>query len=237
MLKNSPEFILKKMSGEIERTQKISFRTYKDWLWSYDRTFVFDVIYMNIFSPGTAKMQILEETDIPGYIIETTLEPDEFFKKIYDAKMLLSAAVKKDTKQSLWYREKSVTPEKTSSKEIVFDTKGKIAIVGDTKIRILDSTYDPLSVFFNFLNSDFKIGEPIVLYLLSKRDIYEFKAIPKEIKNNIYKFTGEVYRKNRSANRGASFTLWVKNDKVRIPLLMKVVSAAGPVYLRLKTVK
>ncbi|MBL7197626.1 MAG: hypothetical protein ISS47_05965 [Candidatus Omnitrophica bacterium] len=81
------------------------------------------------------------------------------------------------------------------------------------------------------------IGEPIVLNLLSKEELYEFKIVPKEFRNDIYKLVGEVFRKDRSSTHGAKFTIWVLNGRVRVPLLVKVVSAAGPIYLRLKSVK
>jgi len=236
--KNSIALILRKIPMPV--LEAGSFKNHSDWLWQTGRTFVFEVVYMNIFSPGTATMSVKEETFIDGKPVinlEAVMEPNEFFKEIYDSKMVISSAIRKDTKVSLWYQELTSTPEKDKTKEIVFDPDENIAVREEIKYRIIGNTYDPLSAFFNFLSSDFSIDEPIVLNLLSKEEIYEFKATPVELKDNIYKLQGEVYRQDKSSSHGAKFTLWVKNDNVRIPLLVKVVSAGGPIYLRLKDIR
>ena len=238
--RNNPELILKKLKGNIELTNAPQFIDYSDWLWQPGRTFVFEVVYMNIFSPGTATMSVKEETFIDGKPVinlEAVMEPNDFFKEIYDSRMVISSAIRKDTKVSLWYQELTSTPEKNKTKEIIFDPDENIATREEIKYKIIGDTYDPLSAFFNFLSSDFRIDEPIVLNLLSKEEIYEFKVVPTEVKNGIYKLKGEVARKDRSSTHGAKFTIWVKNGQVRVPLLMKVISAAGPIYVRLKSIK
>lgn len=237
---NKPVSIFKKLESKINQTKNIKFTSYSNWLWHPGRVFIFDIIYMNIFSPGTAKMQIMEETDIrtiPAYMLETSLELSALFKKIYDVKMILTSAVKRDTKLSLWYRELSITPEKIRTKEIIFEPEKLIATREKIKFKIPDNTYDPLSVFFNLLDNEFVIGKSIILNLLSKEEIYEFKATPTEVKNNIYKLEGEVFRKDRSSTHGAKFILWMLDGNIRVPLLVKVITAAGSVYLRLKDVK
>lgn len=235
--KNNPQRILKSLGKEIYTISNDKLKTHSDWLWQADRRFTFDIIYMNIFSPGTASIVIKEEGQIPAFIIEAEVSLNDYFKKLYDAGMAIKSTVDKDNKLSLRYQELSYTPEKTRSKEIVFDPVANIAQRAGIKFKIPDSAYDPLAAFFNLLNSEFNIGEPIVLNLLSKEEIYEFKATPIEFKNNIYKLQGEVHRQDRSSTHGATFTIWIKNGGVRIPLLIKVVSAAGPVYLRLKEVE
>ncbi|MDD5005776.1 MAG: DUF3108 domain-containing protein [Candidatus Omnitrophica bacterium] len=238
--KSNPELIAKNLKKEIEATQINQFKTYQDWLWQLDRTFVFDVIYMNIFSPGTAKMHVAGETNLnntPVYIMEATVELSTFLKKMYDAKMVISDAVAKDTKIPLWYREESYTPENNKSKEIVFDPQAHIAAREGIKFKIPPYTHDPLSAFFNLLDKNYVLGETITLNLLTKEEVYAFNVTPVELKNNIYKLNGEVHRSDKSSAHGAKFTLWVRNGKVRVPLMIKVVSAGGPIYLRLKAIK
>lgn len=238
--KNNPQQILKKIEKNIQA--KDSNENYNDWLWQNGRTFIFDVIYANIFSPGIAKMKILRQADVkntPVYILEAMVEPNVFFKKMYDAKMVLSSAVIKDTKLPLWYNEESFTPEEKKSKQIIFDLDNNIAEREGIKFKIPKETYDPLSVFFNFLDREFKIGKTITLKLLSKEDIYDFKVKPVELKNNIYKLNGEVFRENRSSTaHGAHFNIWVfDNGRVRVPLLVRVNSAGGVIYLRLRNIE
>ena len=123
------------------------------------------------------------------------------------------------------------------TKEILFYPEDNIVERENNKFKIPDKTYDPLSVFFKFLSKEFVIGEPIVLNLLSKEEIYEFNVTPKNLRNDVYKLEGEVFRKDRSSKHGAKFSMWVLGGDVRVPLLVKIVSAAGPIYLRLKSVK
>ncbi len=239
MFNNNPYFIAKNLKYKIEQTKNDKFKDYSDWLWQENRAFTFDVVYMNIFSAGRARLSVKGNNyfkDVAAFNLDAIMEPSDFLKKLYNAKMTITDAVAQDTKVSLWYRELSSTPEEEETKEIIFDPKTNIAEREGIKFKIPDFTYDPLSAFFNLLDAKFNIGEPIVLNLLSKEEIYEFKATPIELKNNIYKLQGEVYRQDRSSTHGARFTLWIKNGSVRVPLLVRVVSAAGPVYLRLKNV-
>jgi hypothetical protein len=192
---------------------------------------------MNLFSPGKVKFKIKEEKKTQSFTIEAQVIPHSFLKKMYDINMLVESTIDKKNKLSLRYREIIQTPEEDESKEIVFYPLENIAERQGIKFKIPDRTYDPLAAFFNLLDSEFNIQKAIIFDSLSKEEIYEFKAMPVEIKNNIYKLKGDVFRKDKSSYHGASFTIWLKGGDVRIPLLVKVMSAAGPIYLRLREVE
>jgi len=213
------------------------FKNYHDWLWQGDRSFTFDVIYMNLFSPGKVKFRIKEDKRISAFVIEAQVTPHDIFKKVYDANMFIESTVDKKSKISLRYREISHTPEEEESKEIVFYPLENIAARQGVKFKIPDRAYDPLAAFFNLLDSEYIVEKTLVFDSLSKEEVYEFKATPVENKNNIYKLKGEVFRKDKSSKHGASFTMWVRGGDVRIPLLVEVMSAAGPIYLRLREVE
>ncbi|MFC1646345.1 DUF3108 domain-containing protein [Candidatus Omnitrophota bacterium] len=238
--KNNPNLILKRIKSQIDDTINSQFSDNSNWLWSEGRAFVFDIIYMNIVSPGTVNFVLNDGGIFKGestFKLKATVKQSELFKKIYKAGIVISSIVKKSNGAPLEYNELITTPEEEKTKKISFFPSKNVAEREGIKFKIPDNTYDPLSVFFNFLSSDFKIGEEIVLSLLSKEEIYDFKITPIEMENDIYKLVGEVYRQDRSSTHGAKFTIWVLGGEVRVPLLVKVVSAAGPVYLRLKSVK
>jgi len=237
---NNPDSIASNLKSQISKTKHGELISSSDWLWKAGRSFVFDIIYMNIFSPGTATLSIVKEGDLNDhsvYFLEALLKPNKFFRDKYDANMKLSSAVLEDSKATIWYQETSTTPEKKKTKEIIFDRDLNIAEREGIKYQILKETHDPLSTFFALLDQEFILEKPITLTLLSKEEIYEFKVTPLSQKKSIYKLFGEVYRQDRSSTHGAKFTIWVKNGQVRVPLLIKVASAAGPVYLRLKSIK
>jgi len=241
ILRNNPKKVYSNLKGQINLTKLDATSLVKDWLWKEGRFFEYEVIYMNIFSPGFAEFS-LEQNDSfekgkETFTIKAQIIENSFFKKLYDAKMEIYSIVDKDTKLPVLYQEKSVTPKEKRLKEIKFFHKENIAERKGIKFKIPEKTYDPLSVFFNFLSEDFKLNESIVLELISKEEIYEFKITPIELKNDIYKLSGEVFRKDRSSFHGARFTMWILNGQVRVPLLVKVVSAAGPIYLRLKDIE
>jgi len=234
MYSNTPNYIERNLNviDDVSR-----FKNHGDWLWCSGRSFVFDIIYMNIFSPGAANLYIKEEEQSSTFTITVEIELNDYFKRLYDAKMLICSTVDKANKLSLLYKEVSHTPEKDDSKEIVFNPATNIAQRQGIKFRIPDYTYDPLAAFFNLLDSDFEIDKEITLNTLSKEEIYELKATPVEFKDNIYKLEGEAHRQDKSSSHGARFTIWIKNGQVRVPLLMKVITAAGPIYLRPKEVR
>jgi hypothetical protein len=234
---NNPQFILKKLSQDVLAVSSDKFKGHTDWLWREGRKFSFDIIYMNVFCAGEAKLFIKEEKQIPAFIIKAEVGPNDFLKRLYDAKMVITSTVDANNKISLIYDELSQTPEEKRSKEIIFNPVARIAQREGIKFKIPDYTYDPLSAFFNLLDAEFKIGKPIILNSLSKEEIYEFKATPVQLQGGIYKLEGEVHRQDKSSTHGARFTIWVKDANMRIPLLMRVVSAAGPIYVRLREVK
>jgi hypothetical protein len=239
--KNNPKLILNNLRKQIALTESKDFNDYKEWLWRDGRTFVFDIVYANLFSPGTAKLSIKEEfllDDKPDvFILGASVEESDLFKKIYLASVELISSVQKSAKTPLVYQETIITPEGKVEKKINFFSDVNIAEREGVKFKIPNNTYDPLSVFFNFLASEFKLNNKIVLNLISKEEVYEFKVTPVENKDKIYRFDGEVFRQDKSSPHGAHFSAWIFNGKVRIPLIVKVSTAAGPIYLRLKSVK
>ena len=237
---NNPSAISKKIKLQVEKTSVDKFLSYSDWLWNAGRSFTFEILCMNIFSPGSAELTVkgFESFDKQHtFLLEAKLQPNSFLTNMYNANMELTSVVFKGSKHPLRYEETSTTPEKVKTKVIIFDRIQNIAEREGIKYKIENDTQDPLSVFFNLLDTDYKIGEPVVLNLLSKEEIYEFKVVPVVLKDNIYKLEGEVYRQDRSSTHGAKFVMWIKDGAVRIPLLIRVVSAAGPIYLRLKSVE
>lgn len=237
---NRPTFILERVRKQIESTHPEKFETYADWLWSDGRSFIFDVYVMNLFSPASAKMHVVGKEEFDNekaFVLEAFLEPSHAFKKLYDAKMVIASAVTENAKDSLWYRELTVTPEKEKSKEIIFNPSENIAIREDVKYKIPERTHDPLSVFFAFLGGEITLGKEIVLNVFSKEEIYEFRATPTKLNKGIYEFSGEVSRQDKSSTHGAHFTMWVLSGKVRVPLLIKASSGVGIAYLRLRSVE
>jgi hypothetical protein len=235
--RNSPAKIKNRLSSKIKN---YTGSDYHSWLWQKNRELNFDIIVLNIFTYGNLSLSIAGESDFrnePSYLLNAEVVANNFFKEIFDAKMNISSAISKDKQFSLWYSELSVMPEKNRSKEIIFDIKNNIATRDGLMIKIPNNTFDPLSVIFKLLDYDFQINRQIEIKLLSKREIYVLKATPVELRDSIYKLEGEVLRQDRSSNHRVGFTLWVLNGSVRAPLLIKAVTAAGPVYLRLKSVK
>ena len=233
-MQNNPQRIKKTIVSKQQANEQISSSS--EWLWTPGRAFTFQIVYMNFFSPGTARLVVQgKETykKIPVLRLEALLQPNSFIKSIYDAHMSLASAVTVDDKRPVWYREKSVTPEKNKLKEILFDLDANIAERDGMKFAIPGDVSDPLSVFFNFLDSDFLENKKIVLELFSKEEVYEFSATPLTRKDGIFTVTGQVRRKDRSSHHGAKFTMWILDGTQKIPLLIKLITPAGFVYLRL----
>ena len=91
------------MERRIEETDIKKFKDYKEWLWNSGRTFSYDIIYMNIFSPGTASFSIQKKNIISGqlgYVLEASVSESDFIKKIYNAQMKISSHVTADNKGS-----------------------------------------------------------------------------------------------------------------------------------------
>ena len=152
MFSNSLNIIQQKVTSQIETTLSSGQRDYTSWLWDAGRGFSFDVVYMNIFSPGSADFSLKKEIILggqSGYVLQASLNESDLFKKIYPAQMQVSSQIAADTKVPLIYRETTVTMEKEKVKEIRFYPVEKIAEREGSKFKIPDKTHDPLSAFFS----------------------------------------------------------------------------------------
>ena len=240
MYNNSPEVILEKINRQLTINQKIKSNIKKENFFYSDKFFTFDVIYMNILKTAIAKLS-LEKTNLDKNVLvllKAILEPTDFIKKNYDAKIVISSNVLGQTGLPFEYNEIVTIPDKVTYKKIIFDQYQHLAIRDGKKYKIPENTYEPLSVFFRFLAEDYVIDSEIKFNIFTKEDIYEFRATPIEIKNGIYKIKGEVGRqRERSTLHNVQFTIWVKNDTIRVPLLIRCVSSAGIVYLRLREIQ
>ena len=236
---NNPNRIKSVLKDKIQNSDCKDCLSASDWLWQDGRSFEFEIIYMNFFSLGSARMDVLVDKleRSPVYILKAMFRPNVLFRKIYDASMEISSVIEVGTKLPRIYKETTNTHGKEKIKKIFFDQRQNIAEREGFKYEIPNGTHDPISAFFGLFDQDFKLNEEIVLNLLSKEEIYEFKIKPIELKKGIYKLKGDVHRQDKSSLHGADFTMWVLNDNKRVLLLIKVVSAGGPIYLRLKDIR
>ncbi len=110
---------------------------------------------------------------------------------------------------------------------------------------ILPDTYDHLSLFFLFFKkTELAEGKRIELNLNTNQQNYEVRGEVKAAARydfrgkpvTVWKIKGTVHRRVESPRYAMVYTMFVMDEPVRMPILIKVSSNLGPVSLRLVSI-
>jgi len=226
---NNPEGILKRLPKQ------------EGNIFTKGKELVFLVKYMGIIPVGKAKIIVGGLTNYNGrdvYRLVVEAETQGFVSIFYKARARIESYMDKNKLHSLRYTENIILPDKgTETKEIIYDQDNLIMIRKDFKRKILPNTQDPLSAIFYLRTQDFNIGESFIINTITKEEIYELKANVFKKEGDIWMLKITVARKNKSSYHGGNFSVWITDDAMRLPLLIKGWTQVGLITMRLVNIK
>jgi len=227
---NNPKTILRKISFESKEPSKFKFKIY----------------YLGFIPFGEVTFENKGLEQISGkvvYHLEALGQPNDILNFFYKVNASAISYAEKDRFLPLKFLHRlEVRDELKEEKIVEYDHKNKIMEFEGEKRRILDNTYDPLSLlFFLVKKADLAIGKKIDLNINTNQKNYQFVAdvvSEKEYvfdKNsfNLWKLNGETRRRGKSVRNSASFSIYLLSFPQRIPLAIRVLTGIGPVNIRL----
>lgn len=226
---DNPEGILKRLPKE-------------EWsVFTEGKELVFLVKYMGIIPIGKARMKVDSSTKYNRrnvYKLFAEAETSGFVSIFYKAKAGIESYMDKNKLHSLRYTENIILPDKgAETKEIIYDQDNLIMTRKDFKRKILPNTQDPLSAIFYLRTQDFNVGQSFIINIISKEDIYDLKADILKKDGGIWMMKIAVGRQNKSSYHGGNFSVWISDDTMRLPLLVKGWTQVGLVTMRLINIK
>ena len=209
----------------------------EDLVFNANTTLIFVVKYMWIVSVGEVKITTSMINSSGGnevYGLFITAQTQGLAREFYNGRAEIVSHIAKNTLLPLVYKENLyVSDSLDKTKTIVFDHKKLIAECEGKKYKIAQNTFDPLSSIYYLRVKELRMNEEFVINLISKEEIYEIvgKMIKKEDDVNLIEAV--LQRKDKSSSHGGKFYLWITDDAMRLPLLIKAWTKAGLITARL----
>jgi hypothetical protein len=200
---------------------------------------------IGIIPLGTARIIDLGVENFNGrkvYHLKAIAETLQYFSRLFKAKAEADSFVDTKKLHSLKFIQHVDTPgDYDYNREIIYDQRRKIMKIGDTEREILKDTQDPLSAIFYLRKQQFQLHKEFNLnintnqknYLLAAKVIdYKLINIGKD-RYGLWLVSAEVKRRNKNPRHRTSVKIWFLDNKNKLPVLIKVVSAGGLITARL----
>ena len=227
---NNPKTILKNISFEDKEPSKFKFKIY----------------YLGFIPLGEVTFENKGLEQISGesvYHLEALAKPNSILNFFYKVNASAISYAKKDKFLPLKFLHRlEVRDELKEEKVVKYDHKNKIMVFEGEKRKILDNTYDPLSLlFFLIKKADLGIGKRIDLNINTNQKNYQFIADVIEKKEyvigidtfSLWRLDGETKRRGKNIRNSASFSIYLLNSSQKIPLAIRVSTGIGPANIRL----
>jgi len=208
--------------------------------------FIFRMDYLGFIPAGEF---VLEDKDIENlngksvYHLKASAKPNNLFNFFYKVNLEVDSFIDTENFLPLKFIQSLEIQGKPKEKKVIFyDQKNHVMDIEGEKRVIFPNTYEPLSLFFFFLrNVDLNIDKTIDLNINTNQENYQFlaKVIERKTYNikgynfDIYKIKGRVKRRGKSLRHSSSFSMFLLNRPLRVPVLIKVFSNVGPISVRL----
>ena len=223
---SDPERILENISPSLKY---LAYLPVKERVYDPDRTITYSLSYMNIIPIGRADFSAQEKGNY--ILLKAEAKVSDFINNLYEVDAKAFSLIDKNKFYPYKYIEKTTFDIKKKEKEIIFYPDKNIAERDGKKYKIPPMTFCPLSAFYYLQLQDLTLYRSYKIKLLSKEEIYVLEARVTEESDDIVLLEGEVRRQDLSSNHGASFEIYM-SKKYRVPLLMKIKTAAGIIIAR-----
>lgn len=227
---NRPESIIKKISVVSDGFDKIVFRVY----------------YLGFLPVGETIVENkgIEKLDnLPVYHLRAYTKPNAFFNALYKADVILDSYIDKKTLLPLKFVQTLELQGKPKEERILrYDHTNKIMYKDGEGRIILPNTYEPLSLLFLFLKKNFiSTGKTIDLNINTNQKNYQFLAQARQSKSymvkgnnfNVCQIEGKVQRRNNTLRHSSTFTIFLLDKPLKVPILIKIFTNIGPISIRL----
>ncbi len=206
---------------------------------------VFDITY----GPISAGEAILEVKDViefqghPCYRIESQTNSNRFFSSIYKVRDRVLSYIDTEALYSLYFYKRLREGNFRRTVEIIFDHKNAIAHYADGKeFPIVAGVQDVLSAFYFVRNLDLVPGAIYDVPAHTSRKTYNLKVLVhgrETVKTEAGEFSciivEPVLQGEGLFKHEGKLTIYISDDKNRIPVMIKTKVPVGSINVKLKS--
>ena len=217
---NSPSFMAKRLNLDSKKSiEKLVFR----------------ISYASFIPLGEVVMENKGVEELGGkrvYHIKAYAKPNKFFDFFRKVKVEVDSFIDEDTLLPIKFtQDLQIQGKPPERKVVIYHQSEQFMEIGGEKRVIYPPTYDPLSLFFSFLNRKaLKKGEVIDLNINTNQKNYRLIAKVEESKKlyekKIFWIRGEVKRRDGNLRHSSTF-LMVMLDNPHLPIFIRVFSGLG----------
>jgi hypothetical protein len=212
----------------------------------------YTISWSNVFSAGTAVMEVKQEKDADGrsiYRFVSTARTTGMVDKAYTVRDTVQSVVDGETLESVFYDLDQRHGSKKKKRRLTFDhAKKKVTSVADGAESVTDipeHTQDALSsVYYVRTAPEFVVGKPVVVGIFDSGKYWavEVHVLGRErLKTPVGEFNTikvKTYPKYEGVfmHKGEIF-MWLTDDHRRVPVLMKSTITIGSIVATLTEMK
>lgn len=206
---------------------------------------VFRVNFLGFIPAGEARLEEGKEEYYGGrrvYHLSASAKPLDFLLKVFKASAKVDSYVDADKLYTLKFTQSLTLPNKPKEiKEVFYDQERNLMELKGVKRQILSRTQDPLSSIFYIRHQDFELGKAFDMNINTNQKNYQLyaKVVAREERTwgddkiGVWVLDGIIRRRDKNPYHKSTMKIWVMDNPEKTPLLIKVVSSAGPITARL----
>ncbi|MGD9548297.1 MAG: DUF3108 domain-containing protein [Candidatus Krumholzibacteriia bacterium] len=206
--------------------------------------FTFNITYGPI-SAGEATLEILDVIDFHGrrcYQIESKANSNRFFSSFYKVRDRILSYIDVETLQSRYFFKRLREGDYKKTVEVIFDQdNGKVLYADGDELPTARGVQDVLSAFYYVRNLDLEVGREFSVPAHSSRKTYDLKVLihgreTVEVAAGTFAcFVVEpMIEGDGLFKHEGKLTLYITDDKSRIPVMIKTKVPVGTIDVELK---
>ncbi|MBN2226243.1 MAG: DUF3108 domain-containing protein [candidate division Zixibacteria bacterium] len=202
----------------------------------------FDIGY-GFINAGFATMEVadvIEYNDRPCYLLRSTANSNKFFSTFYRVEDVVESVVDARGLYS-WYFEKNLKEGSyRSTRAYGFDQENRLTVYDGDTIEVAPFVQDALSVLYYTRTCDLKVGSSVYIDNFTDGENYamEVRVLREEtVKVKAGRFdcivVEPLLRTSGIFKHEGKLTVWLTNDRLKMPVLMKSKVLVGSISAEL----
>ncbi len=179
------------------------------------------------------------------YHLSAAASTSHILNRFFRSHAVLDSYIDTENFSPLLFRQKLISPGKESpDKEVVYDQKNGIMVIGNVRRQILPNTQDPLSLMFNIRRMNFDNVKTLEMNINTNQKNYvlEGKVRQEQISAGNKPYTiviidAEIKRRDKNPYHKSNVKMVLLKDKENIPLLIKVFASGAIINAELMEIK
>jgi hypothetical protein len=169
------------------------------------------------------------------YHLSATAFTPHILSRFFRSHAVLDSYIDPQSFNPILFRQKLVSPGKERpEKEVVYDQKSGVMVIGDVKRQILPNTQDPLSLMFNIRHMDFNNIGTLEMNINTNQKNYLLQGKVKKRIISVGKksytviiIDAEIKRRDKNPYHKSNVTIVLLRDKGNIPLSIRVFASGA----------